>query len=147
MEKDVQLVQIFNAYITNKKYDYIVDAIDLISSKLDLIEIAEELSIPIISSMGMGNKINPMMIEVADIQKTKVCPLAKVMRKELKNRGIKKLKVVYSRELPMKPKDESNSREKQKNVGSVSFVPSVAGLIIASEIVKKICRLENGKGS
>lgn len=131
---------------SEKNYDYIVDAIDTVSSKLDLIEISNELSIPIISSMGTGNKINPLMLEVSDIYKTKVCPLAKIMRLELKRRGIKKLKVVYSKELPLKPKNEENSREKQKNIGSISFVPSVAGLIIASEIVKEICKLENGKG-
>ena len=86
-------------FFKDKKYDYIVDAIDLVTSKLALAEIAKNLSIPIISSMGTGNKIEPTMLEVADINKTSVCPLARVMRKELKNRGIKKLKVVYSKKL------------------------------------------------
>ncbi len=130
-------------FFKEKKYDYIVDAIDLVSSKLDLIETAHKLNIPIISSMGTGNKINPTMLEVADINKTSVCPLARVMRKELKTRNIKKLKVVYSKEIPMKPLNEDGGREKYKNVGSISFVPSVAGLIIASEVVKDICDLKN----
>ena len=126
-------------FFKDKKYDYIVDAIDLVTSKLTLAEIAKNLSIPIISSMGTGNKIEPTMLEVADINKTSVCPLARVMRKELKNRGIKKLKVIYSKELPKKPFNESGSREKKVNVGSIAFVPSTAGLIIASEIVKDLC--------
>ena len=128
-----------NLFFKDKKYDYIVDAIDLVTSKLALAEIAKNLSIPIISSMGTGNKIEPTMLEVADINKTSVCPLARVMRKELKNRGIKKLKVVYSKELPRKPFNESGSREKKVNVGSIAFVPSTAGLIIASEVVKDLC--------
>lgn len=126
-------------FFKDKKYDYIVDAIDLVTSKLALAEIAKNLSIPIISSMGTGNKIEPTMLGVADINKTSVCPLARVMRKELKNRGIKKLKVVYSKELPRKPFNESGSREKKVNVGSIAFVPSTAGLIIASEVVKDLC--------
>lgn len=126
-------------FFKDKKYNYIVDAIDLVTSKLALAEIAKNLSIPIISSMGTGNKIEPTMLEVADINKTSVCPLARVMRKELKNRGIKKLKVIYSKELPKKPFNESGSREKKVNVGSIAFVPSTAGLIIASEIVKDLC--------
>ncbi|MGL4936084.1 MAG: tRNA threonylcarbamoyladenosine dehydratase, partial [Cetobacterium sp.] len=97
----------------DKKYDYIVDAIDLVTAKLDLITIAKELKIPIISSMGTGNKINPTMFEVADISKTSVCPLAKVMRAELKKRRIGKLKVLFSRELPMKPKSSEGDRAKQ----------------------------------
>lgn len=128
-------------FFKNKKYDYIVDAIDLVTSKLALVEIANTSSTPIISSMGTGNKIEPTMLEVADINKTSVCPLARVMRKELKNRGIKKLKVIYSKELPRKPFNESGSREKKVNVGSISFVPSTAGLIIASEVVKDLCNL------
>lgn len=126
-------------FFKDKKYDYIVDAIDLVTSKLALAEIAKNLSIPIISSMGTGNKIEPTMLEVANINKTSVCPLARVMRKELKNRGIKKLKVVYSKELPRKPFNESGSREKKVNVGSIAFVPSTAGLIIASEVIKDLC--------
>ena len=133
-------------FFQDKSYDYIVDAIDMVKSKLDLIVTAKEKNIPIISSMGTGNKINPTMLEVSDIYKTSVCPLAKVMRKELKERRIKKLKVVYSKELPMKPKNLENSREKSKNIGSISFVPSVAGLIIGGEIIKDICELKNLKG-
>ncbi|MGL4968648.1 MAG: tRNA threonylcarbamoyladenosine dehydratase, partial [Fusobacteriaceae bacterium] len=94
---------------------------------------------PVISSMGTGNKLNPTMLEVADISKTSVCPLARVMRKELKDRRITKVKVIFSKEEPRKPENKSESREKRVNVGSVSFVPSVAGLIIASEVVKDIC--------
>ncbi|WP_300341287.1 tRNA threonylcarbamoyladenosine dehydratase [Fusobacterium sp.] len=128
-------------FFKDKTYSYIVDAIDLVSSKLDLISIAKEKEIPIISSMGTGNKLNPTMLEVADINKTSVCPLARVIRKELKNRGIKKLKVVYSKEEPKKPENLSGSREKKVNVGSISFVPSTAGLILASEVIKDICNL------
>lgn len=124
-------------------YDYVVDAIDIVTSKLDLIENAVHKKIPIISSMGMGNKIDPTMIQVADLYKTSVCPLAKVMRRELKSRGIKKLKVVYSTELPIKPANDTGDRAKMFNVGSVSFVPSVAGLIMASQIVKDICGLKS----
>ena len=134
-------------FFKDKKYDYVVDAIDLVSSKLDLIETCIKNNIPIISSMGTGNKINPIMLEVSDINKTSVCPLAKVMRRELKARGIKKLKVIYSKELPMKPFNQDGSREKSKNVGSISFVPSVAGLIIGSEVVKDICDLKNLGGN
>ncbi len=134
-------------FFKDKSYDYIIDAIDLVSSKLDLIVTASEKNIPIISSMGTGNKINPTMLEVSDISKTSVCPLTKVMRKELKARGIKKLKVVYSKEQPMKPVNEEGSREKSRNVGSISFVPSAAGLIIASEVIKDICGLKNLGGN
>lgn len=130
-----------------KKYDYIVDAIDIVTAKLDLITISKELRIKIISSMGTGNKINPTMFQVADISKTSVCPLAKVMRKELKRRKIEKVKVVYSKELPMKPKKIDENREKQNNVGSISFIPSVVGLIIASEVIKDICELKNIGGN
>lgn len=130
-----------DTFFKDKNYSYIVDAIDLVTCKLDLISIAKERNIPIISSMGTGNKLNPTMLEVSDINKTSVCPLARVMRKELKNRGIKKLKVVYSKEEPRKPQNLSGSREKKVNVGSISFVPSTAGLIIASEVIKDICNL------
>lgn len=130
-------------FFKDKKYTYIVDAIDLVTCKLDLISYAKENSIPIISSMGTGNKLNPTMLEVADINKTSVCPLARVMRKELKNRGIKKLKVVYSKEEPKKPQNLNGSREKKVNVGSISFVPSTAGLIIASEVVKDIININD----
>ena len=115
--------------------DYIVDAIDSISAKIELILKANELNIPIISSMGMGNKIDPTKIEVSDIYKTSVCPLAKIVRRELKKKNIKKLKVVYSKEEPIKINSEDG---KSKTLGSISFVPSVAGLIMASEVVRDI---------
>lgn len=130
-----------NEFFENKDFSYIVDAIDLVTCKLELISQAKKLNIPIISSMGTGNKINPTMLEISDIKKTSVCPLARVMRKELKNIGITSLKVLYSKELPKKPENNSGSREKKVNVGSVSFVPSVAGLIIASEVVKDLTNL------
>lgn len=124
-----------------KGCDYIVDAIDTVSAKIELVLRAKELHIPIISSMGTGNKINPTMLEVSDIYKTSVCPLAKVMRKELKKRNVDKLKVVYSREEVIKPQIESAEITNKRSVpGSTSFVPSVAGLIIASEVVKDIIR-------
>jgi tRNA A37 threonylcarbamoyladenosine dehydratase len=130
-----------NLFFKDKHYDYAVDAIDLVSCKLDLIEICRKKDIPVISSMGMGNKLNPTMLEVSDINKTSECPLARVMRKELKKRHIKKVKVVFSKEIIKKPLNDENSREKKINVGSVSFVPSVAGLIMASEVVKDICEI------
>lgn len=131
----------FDIFFKNKNYDYVIDAIDLVTTKLDLIEICYKTNIPIISSMGTGNKINPTMFEVADIKKTSVCPLAKIMRKELKNRDIKKLKVVYSKEPARKPKNDNGSREKKHNVGSIAFVPPVVGMILTSEVIKDICKL------
>ncbi|MFA6708296.1 MAG: tRNA threonylcarbamoyladenosine dehydratase [Fusobacterium sp.] len=130
----------------DEDYNYIVDAMDIVTSKLDLVEMAKERNISIISSMGTGNKINPMMLEVTDINKTSVCPLARIMRKELKKRRINKLKVLYSKEKAIKPPNMENNREKSVNVGSISFVPSVAGLIIASEVIKDICRIKNING-
>ncbi len=129
-------------FFRDKKYDYVVDAIDLVTSKLSLIEMAKKNNIPIISSMGTGNKINPLMLEIQDINKTSVCPLARVIRRELKSRRINKLKVLYSKEVPRKPENLDGSREKMKNVGSISFVPSVAGLIIGGEVIKDICNLK-----
>ena len=121
--------------ILDESITYIIDAIDTVTAKIELVMEANRLNIPIISCMGTGNKLNPTMLEVTDISKTSVCPLAKVIRKELRVRGIKKLKVVYSKEEPIKTKEN----EEGKTVpGSVSFVPSVAGLIIAGEIVKEI---------
>lgn len=125
----------------DKEYSYIVDAIDLVTNKLDIITIAKEKKVPVISAMGTGNKLNPVMLEVNDISKTSVCPLARVMRKEIKKRRLGKLKVVYSKEEPRKPLNINGTREKSTNVGSISFVPSVAGLIIASEVVKDLCCL------
>ena len=119
------------------KYDYIIDAIDTIKAKIALVECAKKHDIPIISSMGTGNKLNPSMLEVSDIYKTSVCPLARVMRQELKKRNIDKLKVVYSKEIPIKNKNIDG-----KNIpSSNSFVPSVAGLIIASEVVKDLLNI------
>lgn len=131
-------------------YDYIIDAIDTVSAKILLVEKANELNIPIISSMGTGNKLDPTKFEVTDIYKTSVCPLAKVMRYELKKRRIKKLKVVYSKEIPKKvppleqePNAKSSSEFRdtnaKKNVpSSISFVPPVSGFILASQVVNDI---------
>lgn len=150
------------------KYDYVVDAVDTVTAKIALVMQAEEAGVPIISSMGAGNKLNPALFEVADIYQTSVCPLAKVMRRELRKRGVKKLKVVYSKEEALKPlmsdepeEDEAvppenatehigvaeetelqefKAERRRATPGSVAFVPSVAGLIIASEVVKDIAR-------
>lgn len=113
------------------KYDYIIDAVDNVTAKIQLVLQANESNSPIISSMGTGNKLDPTAFMVSDIYKTEVCPLAKVMRTELKKRGIKKLKVVYSKEQPV---------TNQRPPASISFVPSVAGLIIASEVIKDIIK-------
>jgi len=120
------------------KYDYVVDAVDTVTAKLTLVCEANEKNVPIISSMGAGNKLNPAMFEVADIYKTSVCPLAKVMRRELKKRGIKTLKVVYSKEEAITP---SNVEGEERVPGSTAFVPSVAGLIIASEVIKDLIKV------
>lgn len=119
--------------LVDNSLDYIVDAIDTVTGKIELVCRANELNIPIISAMGTGNKLDPTKFEVADIYKTSVCPLAKVMRKELRSRGIQKLKVVYSKEEPIKPNDGD-----YKTPASISFVPSVAGLIIAGEVIKDV---------
>lgn len=134
----------------NKEVDlngvsYIVDAIDTVTAKIELIIDAKKLNIPIISAMGTGNKLDPTKFEIADISKTSVCPLAKVMRKELKNRGISKVKVLYSKEEPIKQEEEILNEclkyTKKKQVpASISFVPSVAGLIIAGEVIKDIIK-------
>lgn len=136
-------------------YDYVVDAIDMVSAKLDLIERCKSRGIRIISAMGAGNKLDPTRLEVADIHKTSICPLARVMRKELRKRGIKDLKVVYSKEEPITPLEIESSDCKTNCIcpnkdrtctvrhqipGSVSFVPSAAGLIIASQIVKDLIK-------
>ncbi|CCL07519.1 Putative molybdenum cofactor biosynthesis [Clostridioides difficile CD002] len=123
--------------ILTERYDYVVDAIDMVSSKIHLIETCEKKGLKIISSMGMGNKLEPTKIVVTDIHKTSTCPLAKVMRKELRDRGIKKLKVVYSTEQPIELKKKVMNGRKV-TPGSVSFVPSVGGLIIASVIVNEL---------
>lgn len=118
-------------------YDYVIDAIDTVTSKLILIEEAKKAGVPVISCMGTGNKFHPERFEVTDISKTSVCPLAKVMRKELKVRGIKNVKVVYSKEEPQKPA-ESTETGKRQIPGSLSFVPPVAGLLLAGEVIRHI---------
>lgn len=126
-------------------YDYVVDAIDTVTGKIQLVMSANEANVPIISSMGAGNKLDPTAFEVSDIYKTSVCPLAKVMRKELSKRGIKSLKVVYSKEKPIKPIITENTViEEQKGrqtPGSIAFVPSVVGLIIGGEVIKDLIRV------
>ncbi len=123
-------------------YDYVVDAIDTVTAKIELIMKCRETNTPIICSMGTGNKLNPMMLKVSDISKTSVCPLAKVMRRELKKRGVNKLKVVYSEETPVTPEDTTGAETKGNTgrvaPGSISFVPSVAGLILAREVILDI---------
>ncbi|MBQ8464513.1 MAG: tRNA threonylcarbamoyladenosine dehydratase [Alphaproteobacteria bacterium] len=124
------------------QFDYVVDAIDTVAGKIGLIVEANNAGIPIISAMGAGNKVNPAAFEVADIYKTSVCPLAHVMRKELRKRGIKNLKVVYSKEPPLTPlkptDDESEKSSKRQTPGSTAFTPPVVGLIIAGEVVKDL---------
>ncbi len=124
--------------ILDETLDYIVDSVDTVTAKIELVMRANKLNIPIISSMGTGNKLDPTRFEVTDIYKTSVCPLAKVMRKELKTRGIKKLKVIYSKEEPIKVSQICNNTKQVP--GSISFVPSVAGLIIAGEVIKDIIK-------
>lgn len=121
-------------------YDYIVDAIDTVVGKLSLVEKAKEYNIPIICSMGAGNKLDPTKFEVADISKTSVCPLARVIRTELKKRKIKDVKVVYSKESPIKPNSTLNPQTNKQTPGSIAFVPSVAGLIIAGEVIKDLIK-------
>lgn len=138
-------------------YDYVVDAIDTVTGKIELVMNAQKTGTPIISSMGAGNKLNPAEFEVTDIYKTSVCPLAKVMRHELKKRGVKKLKVVYSKEKPITPIEDMaisckahcicppgtarKCTQRRQVPGSNAFVPSVVGLIIASEVVKDLCKM------
>ena len=138
--------------------DYVVDAIDTVTAKIAIAKYCYENDIKIISSMGTGNKFDPTQFKVSDVFKTKVCPLAKVMRRELKNRGVKKLKVVYSEELPVKPNVPEEVSEEKKEVsedngkvnivkrqtpGSMPFVPSVAGMIIGGEVIKDIIGMNN----
>lgn len=154
----VEIVQEFfmpdSREILDETVDYVVDSIDTVTAKIELIMRANKLNIPIISSMGTGNKLDPTRFEVTDIYKTSICPLAKVMRKELRARGVKSLKVVYSKEEPIKLDDASEASCKHNCIcppgtkrkctirnqvpGSISFVPSVAGLIIAGEVIKDI---------
>lgn len=120
------------------EYDYVVDAVDTVTAKLEIITRAKQSNVPVISSMGAGNKLDPTKFQVADIYKTTMCPLAKVMRNECKKRKIKKLKVVYSTEQPIKPIEEVKEEGRRSTPGSVAFVPSVVGLIIASEVIKDL---------
>jgi len=140
-------------------YSYVVDAIDTVTGKIELVLQAQKMNVPIISCMGTGNKLNPTQLEIADIYKTSVCPLAKVMRRELKKRGVKKLKVLYSKEKPLVPMDDMaiscrehcicppgavhKCTQRRAIPGSTSFVPSVAGLIIASEVIKDLTGVRN----
>lgn len=141
-------------------YDYVIDAVDTVSSKITIVQEAISASVPVISCMGTGNKLNPTQLKVGDIFKTSVCPLARVMRKELKQRRIQKLKVVYSEEAPLTPDDHGGELNckfncicppgaaahcvKRRQVpGSVAFVPSVAGMILASEVIKDICGINS----
>ena len=119
-------------------YDYVVDAVDTVTAKIEIIRKAKEANVPVISSMGTGNKMNPTMLEVCDINKTSVCPLAKVMRYELRKRNIKNVKVVYSKEEPLIPLKIIEGSNKKNIPGSTSFVPPVAGYIIASEVIKDL---------
>ncbi|NLK22553.1 MAG: tRNA threonylcarbamoyladenosine dehydratase [Clostridiales bacterium] len=128
--------------IIDDDVDYIVDAIDTVSTKIALAKYCEDKSIKLISSMGTGNKLDPTKFVISDIYKTKVCPLAKVMRHELRKRGVKKLKVLYSEEVPVKlentNKKELDGKRKKQTPGSISFVPPVAGMIIGGEVIKDI---------
>ncbi len=120
-------------------YDYVVDAVDTVTAKIEIIKRAKEAGTPVISSMGAANKLDPTAFEVADIYKTQVCPLAKVMRRELKKRGIESLKVVYSREEAIKPlRLEEEQTGRRVTPASIAFVPSVAGLIVAGEVIKDL---------
>lgn len=122
------------------KYTYVADAVDTVTAKISIIEAAKAANVPVISSMGAGNKLHPELFEVADLADTSVCPLAKVMRRELKKRGIAGVKVVYSKEEPLKPLISEIQPNGKQTPGSISFVPSVAGLIMAGEIVRDICK-------
>ena len=136
------------------QYDYVVDAVDTVTAKIELVMKAKEMKVPIISSMGAGNKLDPSAFRVADIYKTNMCPLAKVMRREMKKRGVKKLKVVYSEEKSIRPLEDMSiscrtqcicppgaarkCTERRDIPGSIAFVPSVAGLILAGEVIKDL---------
>ena len=139
-------VEAYREFFTDSKSDiitedlsYVVDCVDTVMAKISIICRCDELDVPVISAMGAGNKLDPTMFEVADIFETSVCPLARIIRKDLKKRNIEKLKVVYSKEQPINTNDcEINQNRKDKVKGSVSFVPSVAGLILAGEVIKDI---------
>ena len=128
------------------EYDYVVDAVDTVTAKIALVMRAQKENVPVISAMGAGNKLDPAAFKVADISQTKVCPLARVMRRELKKRGVKRLKVVYSEEQPLVPlSSEEEARPGKAVPGSTAFVPSVCGLMIAGEVVKDLAG--HGRGS
>ncbi|MBR4026556.1 MAG: tRNA threonylcarbamoyladenosine dehydratase [Lachnospiraceae bacterium] len=127
------------------QYDYVIDAVDTVTAKIALVMMCEKANVPIISSMGAGNKLDPTAFEVADIYKTSVCPLAKVMRRELKKRNVKHLKVVYSKEEAITPIEDEDfvsdeTRTRRATPGSIAFVPSVAGLILAGEVIKDLAK-------
>ena len=132
-ESDNENIEIIKIFEELKKVDYIIDAIDTVSAKLRIIEFADKNNIKVISALGTGNKIDPTKLRLEDIYNTQVCPLAKVMRKELKERGISHLKVVYSKEIPHRFDEEY-----KQTPASISFVPSVAGLILAGEVIKDL---------
>lgn len=121
-------------------FDYVIDAIDTVTGKIEIIMRAKKLGIPVISSMGTGNKLHPEMLELADIYSTSMCPLSRVMRRELKARGVKELKVVYSKEEPIKPAITLEQEGRRAVPGSSAFVPSAAGLIIAGEVIRDLIR-------
>lgn len=132
------------------RYSYVVDAVDTVTAKIALVLQAQAAGVPVISSMGTGNKLDPAALQVADIYKTSVCPLARVMRRELKRRGVKHLKVVYSREEPIKPGDgweevRGENPDRRAVPGSSPFVPAAAGLLIASEVVRDLIKAAGGR--
>lgn len=129
-------------FLPFSRYSYVVDAIDTVSAKIELALRAEKEGFPLISSMGTGNKLDPGGFQVADIYQTSVCPLAKVMRRELKKRGVKRLKVVYSREEPLQPMQQLTEGSRRAIPGSIAFVPSAAGLVLAGEVVRDLIGLK-----
>ncbi len=141
------------AELLRSDYDYIIDAVDTVTAKIDLIVNAKQMNIPIISSMGTGNKLDPTRLEIADLFETSVCPLAKVMRHELRKRGVDALKVVYSKEMPLTPTETEEpgcspdaqrpGASRRQIPGSISFVPSVAGLILAGAVIKDLIGYQN----
>ena len=142
-------IEIYDTFVTEDnikeidftKFSYVVDAIDTVTGKVGIIKEAYENNIPVISSMGAGNKLDPTAFEITDINKTSVCPLARVMRKKLKDIGVKKCKVLYSQEIPLTPRASEETKDGRKvTPGSLSFVPSAAGLIIAGEVIKDIIK-------
>lgn len=142
---DVRMMQCFYLPETQDQfdltqYDYVIDAVDTVAAKIQLVVAARQAGVPVISSMGAGNKIDPGALQIADLSKTRVCPLAKVMRKELRKRGIEHLKVVYSTETPLVPRTstEQKGTSHRPVPGSTAFVPSVAGLLLAGEVVRDL---------